>query len=211
MARWVMVVDLRKCIGCGTCIEICAQINSSCAPWRQLVDRAMEGISKDQRLFLTMSCMHCGKPPCLEVCPTRATYRRPDGIVDINYDLCVGCGGCVVACPYRARFITHADRIREEVLAGLKSLRESVPDRIGICTKCNFCLHHIDASQIKDLKPGVNPEATPICVRFCISDALEFGDLDDHESSVSKLIRENKTARLLEELGTDPSIYYILK
>ena len=204
MPRWAMIIDLRKCVGCETCIETCRQINKSPPgpAWRKLIEHRMEGNPGGRHLFLTMSCMHCEMPTCLEVCPTGATYRRPDGIVDINLDLCMGCGSCVVACPYQARSIAKNDIMPEEITGKNK-------DRIGICTKCNFCLQYIDSGLEQGLKPGSDPEATPRCVRFCLAEALYFGDLDDHESAVSKLIRDNKVVRMLEELGTNPSVYYI--
>lgn len=213
MARWAMVVDLRKCVGCGTCKQVCDDVNHvpPGATWRRLVEREVEGNPGGHQVFLTMSCMHCDKPPCLEVCPTTATYRRPDGIVDINYELCVGCGACVVACPYNARSITFEDKISFDGGVSLQDVSMATTDRIGVCTKCNFCLARVDAGLSQGLKPGLDPEATPTCVRFCIAEALQFGDLDDPDSSVSRLIQENRVARLQEELGTDPSVYYILK
>ncbi len=205
MARWAMIIDLRKCVGCETCIEICRQVNRPPprSAWRKLIKHEMEANPSWKQLFLTISCMHCEKPTCLEVCPTGATYRRPDGIVDINLDLCVGCGSCVVACPYQARSIAKSDFMSKEITAKNK-------DRIGVCTKCNFCLPHIDAGLAQGLKPGTDPEATPKCVRFCLADALYFGDIDDPESEVSRLIHDNKVVRMQEELGTNPSVYYIL-
>jgi phenylacetyl-CoA:acceptor oxidoreductase subunit 1 len=157
-----------------------------------------------------MGCMHCQEPPCLDVCPSGATYRRPDGIIDINHELCVGCGACIVACPYKARTITFEDKILP--LEGNKEKNTSGKkvDKIGVCSKCDFCLARLDKGLELGLKPGQDPEATPMCVRFCVAEALVFGDLDDPESEVSRLIRENKMSRLNEELQTDPSVYYIV-
>lgn len=209
MPRWAMVVDLRKCVGCGTCKQVCDDVNHvpPGAAWRQLVEREGKGNPGGHQVFLTMSCMHCDKPPCLEVCPTTATYRRSDGIVDINDELCVGCGACIVACPYQARSITFEEKLS---IDGPTKLQKASTDRIGVCTKCNFCLPRVDTGLLQGLKPGIDPEATPTCVRFCIAEALYFGDLDDPNSSVSRLIREHKVVRLQEELETDPSVYYIL-
>jgi len=205
MSRWVMIIDLRKCVGCETCIETCRQVNRPPPgpAWRKSITHKIAGNPSGRQLFLTMSCMHCEMPTCLEVCPTGATHRRSDGIVDINLDLCVGCGSCVVACPYHARSIAKSDIMSKENTAQNK-------DRIGVCTKCNFCLQHIDAGLAQGFKPGSDPEATPRCVWFCLADALYFGDIDDHESEVSKLIQDNKVICMLEELGTNPSVYYIL-
>jgi len=205
MTHWAMIIDLTKCVACETCIEVCRQFNKPPPgpSWRKSIVHEMKNNPSEKQLFLTMSCMHCETPTCLEVCPTGATYRRSDGIVDIDLNLCLGCGACVVACPYQARSISKSDIISNEIDVKSK-------DRIGICTKCNFCLQHIDAGLEKGLKPGIDPEATPRCVRFCLADALYFGDLEDPESEVSRLIQDNKVVCMQEALGTNPSVYYIL-
>ena len=211
-----MVIDLRKCIGCATCREVCGRVNET--NWENNWRRVIEGIEDypggnpgKAKYYLTMSCMHCENPPCKDTCPTGATYRRPDGIIEIREELCIGCGTCIVACPYRARSICTEDAIFREGLTGRGENENSDGDRVGICTKCNFCSQIVDAGLQKGLRPGEDPEATPLCVRFCISGALNFGDLDDKKSTVSKLIQENKTTRLLEQMCTNPNIYYILK
>jgi phenylacetyl-CoA:acceptor oxidoreductase subunit 1 len=211
MSRWGMVIDLRKCIGCNTCSAACSQSNN--IPnyfWRKVNDCGISGNSDSQRLFLPMSCMHCSEAPCLEVCPTTATFRRPDGIVDINHKLCVGCGYCILACPYKARAIFHhGSNFDNHNELQKRAINDSDVDRIGVCTKCNFCLPIIDSGLARGQSPGNDPEASPMCVISCSSNALYFGDLDDPNSMVSKLIQENKTTRLHEQLGTAPSVYYI--
>ncbi len=213
MARWGMVIDLRKCVGCQTCTIACKQDNNTPPGifWRRVVDCEVGQYPDVKRVFLPMGCMHCSEPPCLEVCPTTATYRRPDGIVDIHYELCVGCGYCIVACPYLARTIIFDQESYfdtgptppEQVLDG--------SDHVGVCTKCTFCWPRVDAGLEEGLRPGLDPEATPTCVGSCIANALHFGDLDDPSSEVSRLIRENGTAQILDELGTDPAVYYIVE
>ena len=216
MPRWGMVIDLRKCVGCSTCREVCNRANEN--SWENNWRRVIEAIEDNPggnpgkgKFYLTMSCMHCDNPPCQGACPTGATRSRPDGIVEIRENLCVGCGACIVSCPYRARSICTDDAIRGKELSNRDEKERSDIDRIGICTKCNFCSQIVDAGLQKGLRPGEDPEATPLCARFCIAGALYFGDLDDKKSTVSKLIRENKITRLLEKMGTDPKIYYILK
>ena len=205
MTRWAMIIDLKQCVACETCIEVCRQFNKPPPGpgWRRSMVHEIEGHPGDRRLFLTMSCMHCEKPTCLEVCPSGATFRRSDGIVDIDLNLCLGCGACVVACPYQARSISKSDIISNENHAKTK-------DRIGICTKCDFCIKLIDTGLAQGLKPGIESEATPRCVRFCLADALYFGDLEDPESEVSKIIEDNNVVCMQEELGTNPCVYYIL-
>ena len=208
MARWVMVVDLRKCIGCGDCQQVCEDINKlpHGANWRQVSSEKVEKAS-GKRLSIPRSCMHCEDPPCLKVCPSRATHQRHDGIVEIDYDRCLGCGSCIVACPYGARSILEADLLTVDTKAqGNGSL-----DRIGICTKCNFCLKRLEKGIEKGLQPGLDSEATPMCVRCCISEALYFGDAEDPKSTVSQMISENKVKRLGEDIGTKPSVYYIVE
>lgn len=207
-----MVIDLRKCVGCGACTAICSQTNKmQINMWRRVFDCGISDPPERQRVLLPISCMHCTEAPCQEVCPTTATYSRTDKIVDIKYDLCVGCGYCIVACPYHARTIIFNKKYNYDAEATSQELDKVGPnlDHIGICKKCNFCLPRVDAGLGSGLQPGLDPEATPMCVNSCSSEALYFGDLDDPTSNVSRLIRENKTARLQEELGTDPSVYYI--
>jgi phenylacetyl-CoA:acceptor oxidoreductase subunit 1 len=213
MTRWGMVIDLTKCIGCGACSIVCGQTNQiSVNKLRRVFDCGISGPPDRQRIYLPISCMHCSKPPCLDVCPTNATYRRDDGIIDIKYELCIGCGYCIVACPYHARSIVFQNGYDLEIGTGLQELKrgEINYDRIGVCTKCNFCLSRIDAGMTKGLQPGVDPEASPVCVISCSAGALYFGNLNDPDSLVSELIRENKAVCLQEELGTDPSIYYVV-
>ena|SRR3990172_3266831 len=212
MPRWGMVIDLTKCIGCSTCKEVCDQ--SYAKPpgvSRIVIEKEKESDSLGERFFMTMGCMHCESPPCRDTCPTGATYQRQDGIVEIKEDICIGCGTCIVACPYQARSICSEDVIFRGELSSREGSEKSGADRIGICTKCNFCSQIVDAGLQQGLKPGEDAEATPLCVRFCISGSLSFGDLDDKNSTISKLIKENKTTRLLEEEGTNPNVYFILK
>lgn len=212
MTRWGMVIDLRKCIGCENCKHVCNDANHvpPGAIWRRVVSFAKDN-GLDKQEYLSMGCMHCSAPPCLEVCPTGATYRRPDGIVDIKNERCIGCGACILACPYKARSIVFEDVIvRNKIdLKGKKN--PGHPHRIGTCTKCDFCRSRLEKGLEKGLQPGSDSEAMPICVRCCIGEAIYFGDLDDPESEVSRLIRNNPTVRLNEALNTDPSVYYILE
>ena len=184
---------------------VCADANNvpPGATWRRVLKHTFNQNKDD--IFLSMSCMHCKTPPCLEACPTKATYKMSNGIVDINLELCVGCGACILACPYMARSISREDKVNLS-----KNSNENI-DRIGKCTKCDFCFSHINNGIEKGLRPGIDAEATPLCVRFCIAEAIQFGDLDDPESNVSKLIEENRTFQLNRDINTDPSVFYILE
>jgi phenylacetyl-CoA:acceptor oxidoreductase subunit 1 len=208
--RWGMVIDLRKCVGCQTCTIAC-KLEHGLPPgvaWRWVADIEVGTFPDVRRTFLPLGCQHCASPPCRDVCPTTATRVREDGVVVVDYEKCIGCGCCVLACPYRARTVIHDEAW---YFAGGPTAPEAATaraERVGVCTKCNFCLHRWDGDD--GLRPGVDGEATPMCALSCIANAIHFGDLDDPESNVSRLIRENTTTRLMEELGLDPSVYYIV-
>lgn len=211
MTRWAMVADLRRCVGCQTCTSACKHTNATppLVQWRRVLDIETGEFPDVQRTFVPVGCMHCADPPCMHVCPSTATGQRGDGIVTIDYDLCIGCAYCAVACPYQARykvdlpkFAFGADQMRHE------AARE-MPERLGVAQKCTFCSDRIDFGLENGLTPGVDPDATPACVNSCIADALHFGDADDPASNVSTLLRENRHFRMHEELGTDPGFHYL--
>jgi phenylacetyl-CoA:acceptor oxidoreductase 27-kDa subunit len=211
MTRYVLVVDLRRCVGCQTCTAACKQANGTPpgVQWRAVLDMESGEFPDVRRTFVPVSCQHCRQPPCLPVCPTTATRQRPDGIVTIDYDKCIGCGYCVVACPYQARFKVSAPRYAFDGQRSANEAARPMPERIGVATKCTFCVERIDAGTAAGLIPGIAPEATPYCVNSCIANALQFGDLDDPESNVSRLLRENEHFRMHDELGAEPSFYYL--
>jgi phenylacetyl-CoA:acceptor oxidoreductase subunit 1 len=206
-----MVADLRRCIGCQTCTAACKMANGTPpgVQWRRVLDMEIGTYPDVKRVFMPVGCQHCSNPPCLDVCPSGATQQRDDGIVNIDYDICIGCASCAVACPYGARYLVH-----EEQYAYGNSPTEDEKTNynkkyLGVATKCNFCAEKIDAGVANGLTPGKDPEATPHCVNSCISGAMTFGDIDDQESNVSTLLRNSKHYRLKVEEGTNPGFYYI--
>ena len=210
MTRWAMVADLRRCVGCQTCTAACKHANATPpgVQWRRVLDMEFGEYPDVQRAFVPVGCQHCDEPPCLEVCPTQATGKRADGLVTIDYDRCIGCAYCAVACPYQARYKTE----RATFAYGRASEHETKrhdADRLAVATKCTFCVERIDAGTAKGLVPGVDPEATPACANACIAEALVFGDLDDPKSNVRQLLANNQHFRMHEELGTGPGFYYL--
>ena len=145
-----------------------------------------------RRAFVPVGCMHCDDPPCMHVCPSTATKKRADGIVTIDYDLCIGCAYCAVACPYQARYKSDEDTLRPDV-----------------ATKCTFCVERIDAGLAKGLKPGVDPEATPACVNSCIAQALHFGDVEDAASNISRCSPRTSTSACTRSSAPGPRFYYL--
>ena len=208
--RWGMTVDLNRCVGCQTCTIACKHANDTLpgVQWRQVVDVETGRYPDVARLFLVTGCQHCAEPPCVPVCPTGATLQRGDGLVTMDYDLCIGCGYCAVACPYQARTIAHD----KSGYYGQETVQEAAvahDDRLGVAQKCTFCIERVDEAEVKGLKPGVDLEVTPACAASCIAQAIVFGDFNDAESNVSKLARTQQNFQMHEELGTDPQIRYL--
>jgi phenylacetyl-CoA:acceptor oxidoreductase subunit 1 len=210
MTRWVMVADLTRCVGCQTCTASCRQANATPpgVQWRRVLDMEVGVYPDVKRAFVPVGCMHCDDPPCMEVCPSTATRKRADGIVTIDYDLCIGCAYCAVACPYQARYKTDRATFAYDKSMANENARLD-PGRLGVATKCTFCVERIDEGTARGLTPGVDPDATPACVNSCIAQALHFGDIEDPASNVSQLLVENQHFRMHEELGTGPGFYYL--
>jgi phenylacetyl-CoA:acceptor oxidoreductase subunit 1 len=205
-----MVADLERCVGCQTCTAACRHANatSPAVQWRRVLDIETGSYPNVSRTFVPVGCQHCDDPPCMHVCPTTATRKRPDGIVTIDYDLCIGCAYCDVACPYQARFkIDRIDFAYKKAMDNEEARRDE--RRVGVSQKCTFCADRIDFGNANGLVPGLDPQATPACVNACIADALHFGDVDDPDSNVSRLLRENEGFRMHAELGTEPNFHYL--
>lgn len=210
MTRWTMVADLERCVGCQTCTAACRHANatSPAVQWRKVLDVEAGSFPSVSRTFVSVGCQHCADPPCVHVCPTKATRQRADGIVTMDYDLCIGCAYCEVACPYQARFFIEAPHFAYTTAMQNEIEREDL-GRLGVAQKCTFCSDRIDFGMANGLAPGIEPRATPACVNACIADALHFGDLDDPNSNVSRLLREQRHFRMHSELGTNPNFYYL--
>jgi phenylacetyl-CoA:acceptor oxidoreductase subunit 1 len=208
--RYAMAIDLRRCVGCQTCTAACKSANATPpgVQWRRVLDIENGKFPDVSRTFLPIACMHCADPPCMHVCPTTATKQREDGLVTIDYDLCIGCSNCIMACPYDARSIEHTPRYAYGEPMQSETARFD-PERLSVATKCTFCKERIDLAAVTGQTPGVDPEVTPACVNSCISGAMHFGDVNDPHSNVSMLLADTQHFRMHEELGTDPSVYYI--
>jgi Fe-S-cluster-containing dehydrogenase component len=206
--HWGMVINLDKCIGCEYCQRSCSATNDVLddKPWNIVVEDQMEN---GDTYFFSRPCLHCQDAPCVEVCPVQATYHREDGLVMMDYDRCIGCRYCEVACPYDARKFNWAERTDVNPYVPTWGTPEVERRPRGVVEKCTFCVHRIDAGLAAGLMPGVDRDATPACVNACPVGARTFGNLKDPDSKVSQLIANNPTLRLREELGTEPSVYYI--
>lgn len=207
--KWGMLIDINKCIGCNYCTYACQAVNNLADDMLYNVVTAEETQSGEE-FFLSRPCMQCAEAPCVHVCPVQATYYRPDGIVAMDYDRCIGCRYCQVACPYGARVFNWKDPIELSPKSPDFGMQEVANRPRGVVEKCHFCSHRIDRGLENGLTPGVDNDATPACVVACPTGARVFGDLNDTESPISKARQEAiVTLRLREELSTEPRVYYI--
>ncbi|MDH3305921.1 MAG: 4Fe-4S dicluster domain-containing protein [Acidimicrobiia bacterium] len=224
-----MAVDLDRCQGCRACVEACkVENNTPSGVFWMYVFRLEEGEFPDTQIsFLPRPCQHCDNPPCAKVCPVGARYQRDDGLVLTDYERCIGCRYCEVACPYGVNFFNW--RKPEDAFADYQ-LAFDDPDLVtttggavpayrnpdhdllhgdeqrltagsahfkGVMEKCTFCVHRVEKGMV------------PACVETCPVGALQFGDIEDEQSAVSQFVRNRKHFKLLEELGTAPSVIYV--
>ena len=211
--RWAMAIDLRRCWreeGCRDCIDACHRVHN--VPdfgnpkqevkwiWTVPYEKAfpeqdyefVEGEVREKPVVLF--CNHCDDPPCIKYCPTRATWRREDGIVMMDFHRCIGCRYCMAGCPYGSRSFNWGDP-----RPFIKKINLEFPTRTkGVVEKCNFCEERLAQGLL------------PACVEACKEKALVFGDLKQTESEIRKALQGKRVYQRQPELGTKPKVYYIL-
>ena len=204
MTRLAIAIDKHRCIGCNTCALACKMQNN--VPdgmlWNRVLtedcdifDGAVGQYPNLSRSYLPIACQHCENAACLRACPTGATYRDDKGRIEIDYDKCIGCRMCMAACPYNARAFNWNEPSRS---TGFSYGDARVPERgKGIMEKCTLCKERTDEGD------------EPMCVHCCPADARIFGDLDDPDSEIFKLRREQTAHVLMEDMGTRPQVFYV--
>ncbi|MBI5963875.1 MAG: 4Fe-4S dicluster domain-containing protein [Chloroflexi bacterium] len=206
--QWAMVIDQSKCTGCGYCTLAC-QAHNDVNPdieWNKVLEA---GEVNGKKVYLARPCMQCEHAPCVEVCPVGASYYRDDGIVMMDYNKCIGCRYCEVACPFQARSFNWAAFDGENPAVPEWGTPEVERRPRGVPEKCAFCYQRIDRGLELGLTPGIDADATPACVVACPTRARMFGDLNDPNSNVSRILREHVSYRLRENLGTGSRVYYL--
>jgi len=178
MARFGMVIDTLRCVGCMDCVIACKTENDVPAGFcRDWITTEVRGRFPTLEMEIRSErCNHCDRPPCVTCCPTGASHVEEFGrFVLIDPELCIGCKACLASCPYDARFV-HPE---------------------GYADKCTFCIHRV--------KKGEDPA----CVAVCPTRCMHFGDLDDPESEVSRLLASRRSHTLHPEAGTRPRIHFL--
>lgn len=195
--RWGLLIDTTQCKeGCQDCVSACNTENglgpvkrSTDSQWIRKVE--IKEIKTGRKASLPVMCQHCAEPPCVDVCPTGASFKRADGIVLVDRHICIGCRYCMMACPYKARSFVH------------ETLTEQTPDvprGKGCVESCTLCVHRIDKG-----------DKTTACAEACTKaghNAIVFGDLNDPASEISRRVREVQTRQLRADLKLDPGVRY---
>jgi Fe-S-cluster-containing dehydrogenase component len=202
--KWIMVIDLAKCDGCGKCTEGCNKMHFIPQGRRWIKVLRMKDSEETAPYFFPQPCFHCDNPPCTKVCPVDATFKRQDGIVLIDNDRCIGCRFCMAACPYGARSFNWAppeDPL--EATSRTYSPEQGYPRRIGTVEKCDFCPDMAMQGKL------------PACASACPMGVIYFGD--ENEDAVtngigetvrlSKMLKDGAAYRFMEDLGTKPRVY----
>ena len=205
MTRYGMAIDLTRCFGCHTCAVACKVANNMPegivyshvdTAGGQGMDTAEGEFPKCTMTYLPMQCQHCEMPACMANCSTGATQQREDGIVWVDYELCIGCESCIEACPYEGvRTLIPGDvSYYLDIVVGEA---DAPAHRSGTVEKCTFCYNLIDRDEV------------PACMQLCPGRARYWGDLDDQESEISKAIEGREYEFMHEEAGTSPKVYYL--
>ena len=196
--RWGFLIDANKCAeNCNDCVTACNEENGltgfgrpeTDAQWIRKV--TLRNKATNHSITLPMLCQHCANPPCVDVCPTGASFKRADGIVLVDKHICIGCRYCMMACPYKARSFVH------------ETLTDQVPDvprGKGTVESCTLCVHRVDRGDI--------PACAEACAKTGEGPAILFGNLNDPESEISKRLASESSTQVRADFRLDPGVRY---
>ena len=203
--KMVMVIDLSKCRNARKCVTGCQKMHYLPAhvEWMKLY--LMHDNKDTSPYWFPKPCLHCNNPPCVKVCPVGATFKRTDGIVLVDNERCIGCKFCMAACPYSSRVFNWSEpNVTPEEIETEYSVETSTPGKIGTVGKCDFCPDMVRKGKL------------PACVTSCPNGVIYYGDknldtVTNGEETVrfSELIHDRAAYRYMEELGTEPSVFYL--
>ncbi|KPK05663.1 MAG: 4Fe-4S ferredoxin [Betaproteobacteria bacterium SG8_39] len=196
LQRWGLLIDITKCTDCDRCVSACHEENGVSGHERPATDAqwirtvGLRDTRTGHAQTLPLMCQHCEHPPCVDVCPTGASFKRDDGIVLVDKHICIGCRYCVMACPYGARSFVH------EAVSGQKA---DVPRGKGTVEACTLCVHRVDRGE------------APACVQTCNRDggkAMAFGDLNDASTEIHRRLRSEPSRQLRADLALNTGVRY---
>ncbi len=213
--EFVYGLNLSRCIGCRKCVHACVKENNqSRSPEIQYIRVLQmekgginvetadhhykpETVPDPTKYYMPVQCHQCKNPPCVKVCPVKATWQEPDGIVVIDYDWCIGCRYCEAACPYWARRFNFAEpKIPKDELNPNMAYLSNRPRSRGVMEKCTYCLHRTRKGLL------------PACLEVCPTGSRKFGNVLDPESEVAYILKHKRVFVLKEEVGTLPRFFY---
>ncbi len=203
--KFVMVIDLAKCDGCNKCIEACNKMHYL-PPNKEWIEvLKMQDAPEAAPYYFPKPCYHCDNPPCTQVCPVDATFKREDGIVAIDNDRCIGCRFCMAACPYSVRLFNWTEPPEPNLVEMVAAPERVFQSKKGCVEKCDFCPHMAREGKL----PG--------CVMGCPQNAIYFGDQNEdavtnlagETERFSQLLEDRAAYRFMEELGTEPRVWYL--
>jgi molybdopterin-containing oxidoreductase family iron-sulfur binding subunit len=232
VVKYAFVIDLARCVGCRSCVEACKVENNTTKGifWMDVFKLEEGEYPNVKYSFLPRPCMHCDHPSCVPVCPVGARFKREDGLVLTDFDRCIGCRYCILACPYGVgyfnwkrpekneyfdweadgRNIHGSGELKDETRGVLPPHKNPDHERKYDDALVSGGSHYVGVAEkctwcVHRLEKGLSPA----CVHMCPMFVLNFGDLDDEGSTVSELLATRPHFRLLEELGNEPNVYYI--
>jgi molybdopterin-containing oxidoreductase family iron-sulfur binding subunit len=214
--EFAYVLNIGRCIGCRKCVYACMKENNlSRDPEIQYIrvlklkkgsinlessshDYPANEAGSEDYYYMPVQCQQCRNPPCVKVCPVKATWKEKDGIIVIDYNWCIGCRYCMAACPYHARRFNFAiPRIAKEEINTNMGYLSNRPRYMGVTEKCTFCLHRTREGKF------------PACHDACPTGARKFGNIRDPKSEVRRIIEKERVYVLKQEIGTMPKFYYV--
>ena len=196
--RWGFLIDANKCAdNCNACVTACNEENGltgfgrpeTDAQWIRKV--TLRNKKTNHEISLPMLCQHCAHPPCVDVCPTGASFKRVDGIVLVDKHICIGCRYCMMACPYKARSFIH-ETITDQV--------PDVPRGKGTVESCTLCVHRVDRGEI--------PACAEACAKTEEGPAILFGDLNNPDSEISRRLASESSTQVRADFNLDPGVRY---